>query len=451
MASKDPFLKNLPKPFLDHIPGDKGMPFFGDVFHFLKDPFGMFQKKQKKYGDVFKMSFFGQPTVCLIGHEANRFVLVEQGKYFSNHYGWEDSIGELFEGGLMLKDGEDHKLHRSILQVAFKKEPYMDYLEAMIPLADQYLEGWKNKDHLVVFDEMKQLTLKLAGKVFFGLDFSKDLEKINKAIIEVVKASTVVLPYAIPFSTYWYGLRARKTLEKYFHALILEKRKNPSKDMLGALCMAKNEEGEQLSNKEIVDHLIFILMASHDTTASTMSSLFYELAVNPAWQEKLRAESQSFYAQYELTYQNLDHLTWMDLAIKETLRMHPPLILIPRFTTQDMEYNGIKIPAHTRIMVYLNQTHYSNEIWENPESFHPERFSENVSEHKKCPHAYMPFGGGKHFCLGFGFAEMQMKMVMSKILTHYRWELIPGYKAGYKPVPIQEPLKGLPVKISALK
>ncbi len=450
MTATTSSIKNLPKPVLTHIPGDFGIPFFGDTFKFLKDPIRLFKEKQSKYGNVFKMQFLGTKVVCLIGQEANRFVLVEQGKYFSNEQGWDFSIGELFAGGLMLKDGEDHKHHRSILQEAFKKNPIADYLQVMIPPVSDYLDSWKDKKQITVFQEMKKLTLQLAGKVFFGVDFSKDLSFVNQAIINVVKASTTAIPFPIPFTPYWNGLRARKTLEKYFHKLIEEKRKNPAKDMLGILCLAENEEGDRLSDQEIVDHLIFILMASHDTTASTMTSLFYELSVNPEWQEKLRAESQDFYKNHEMTYQNQDFLPLLDLAIKETLRLHPPLILMPRMTTKALDFTEFTIPANTRITLYINHTHYEEEIWKDANLFNPGRFAETQAEHKKCPHAYMPFGGGKHFCLGFGFAEMQMKLIISKVLCQYKWELPKDYVMGYKSIPIQEPKGGLPMMIRKL-
>ena len=140
-----------------------------------------------------------------------------------------------------------------------------------------------------MFPEFKQLTLQLAGKVFFGLDFSQDLGEINQAIIQVVKAATSLL-VKLPFTTYGRGINARKRLEGFFRAMIPQKRQHPGKDLFSILCLAKNETGDQLTDEEIIDHLIFILMAAHDTTASTLTSMCYLLARHPEWQERLREE-----------------------------------------------------------------------------------------------------------------------------------------------------------------
>ncbi len=431
------------------IPNDKRLPIIGSTIDFLNKPVVFLQEQYKKHGSIFKTTLFGKSVVFLVGTEANKFLLVEQAKYMSNHKGWE-SIDELFHDGLMLKDGENHQHHRSIMQSAFRKESLKGYMEAMLPKIDEFLLQWANQSQLTVFPEMKKLTLFLAGKVFFGLDLSKDLEKVNQAIIQVVKASTALLPFKIPFTTYWYGMKGRKILEDYFREILAERRKNPTPDMLGKLCVAENEEGDKLTDEDIINHLIFLLMAAHDTTASTLTSLFYELSQNPDWQAKLRQQSLEFSEMHTLNFENLSHLNYLDLAIKETLRLHPPLILIPRQTTEELQFEGYTIPAETNITVLVHHNHYEAENFVNAAAFDPLRFEDPRAEHKKCPHSYAPFGAGKHHCLGFGFAEMQIKLVMHKILTQFEWSTPEGYKAVYRHIPIQEPKDGLPVSLKKL-
>ena len=232
--------------------------------------------------------------------------------------------------------------------------------------------------------------------------------------------------------------------------VLQERRKNPSKDMLGALCVAESEDGDRLTDEEIINHLIFILMAGHDTTASTLTSLFYELAKNPDWQEKLRQESQQFYAEGPADFGRLSSLQLLDYATKETLRLHPPLILIPRVALEDMEFEGHTIPKDTHLTVLIYLTHFEEQIFANPQQFDPTRFAKDRAEHKKCPHAFAAFGAGKHHCLGFGFAEMQIKLVMSHALKHFRWSVPDDYKMPYQPVPLQEPKDGLPVKLEKI-
>lgn len=436
------------KALLAKIPGDRfSWPIFGQMFSFMRDPFKLYESQQAKYGDIFRTRYMRSDTVTLMGAEANKFFLVEQGKYLKSKKGWDFSLADLFPNGLMLMDGERHKHHRSILRVAFKKQPMKGYLEIMTPIIETYLKKWEGKQELLAFPEIKELTLQIAGEVFFGLDFSKNVKKINKAIVNVVKAATA-LPFNLPFTTYNKGLKARKYLEAYFSKIITEKRQQPDKSLFSILCQAENEEGDRLTDKEIIDHLIFILMAGHDTTASTLTSLFYLLAKNPEWQAKLREENKTFLEKGALSFERLSELSLLDLAIKETLRMYPPLILLPRVTSKDLQWNDYVIPANTRLTLVLYYNHFRDTIWKNPNQFDPERFSKTRKEHQQCPHAYAPFGAGHHYCLGYSFAEMQLKVVLSQVLPHYQWSVAVDYEAPYRPIPLQEPMDGLPVQIS---
>ncbi|NJL15316.1 MAG: cytochrome P450 [Microscillaceae bacterium] len=265
-----------------------------------------------------------------------------------------------------------------------------------------------------------------------------------------MKASTALLPFKIPFTTYWHGIQGRKVLAQYFQSILTERRQKPSSDILGELCLARNEDGAQLSDEDIINHLIFLLMAAHDTTASTLTSLFYELAAHPEWQEKLREESRAFAQSGEMRFERLVELKYLDLAIKETLRLHTPLIMIPRKTTQTLEFGAYTLPPDTALSILIHHHHYEGQIFEQPEQFDPLRFDEARTEHKKCPHAYVPFGGGKHHCIGYSFAEMQIKLVMHQILLRYQWNIAPGYQMVYRHIPIQEPKDGLPVLLSSI-
>lgn len=434
------------KELLSKIPGDYGIPFMGDFFSYIKDPLALFETKKAKYGEIYKSQFFGRKGVTLLGKEANKFLLVEQAKYFSNEKGWEFPLAELFPNGLMLMDGERHQYHRSILRTAFEKEPMQGYLDLMLPIIDNYIKNWSKKNRVIAFNEMKELTLQVAGKVFFGLDFSEDLAQVNRDLVLIVKASTA-LPVPIPFGGYWKGLRARKRLENYFKKIILKIRKSPQTDLFSILCLAENEDGAKLTDQEIIDHVIFILMASHDTTASTLTSLLYLLAKKPDWQEKLRKECSDFGYENFNNLKDLRKLELMGLTIKEALRMYPPLINVPRYANEETQFGGYTLPAGLQIMVVLQHNHYNNQIWESPEKFDPTRFAKDRKEHQKCPHAYAPFGAGKHHCLGFAFAEMEIKLILGRILQEFKWSVKPDYIAPYNPIPLQEPKDGLPIKI----
>ena len=431
---------------ISHIPGATGLPFIGDTIRFLKKPQELFNQKQQQYGNIFKYRMFGREYVCITGAAGNRFVLVEHTKHFSSKDGWE-LINELFHGGLMLQDGDEHKQHRGILQTAFKKESLQHYLEAMNPVVKEYCKKFIQQTEVKVFPCIKELTLQLAGKVFFNLDFSNNLQHINQAIINMVHASITPLHLNLPFTTYGKGMQGRKVLQAYFSTIIKERRQQPGNDMLSNLCLATDEAGNILNDDEIIDHLIFFIMAAHDTTASSLTSLVYELAVHQNWQQQLREECRLIHMDSNTggssIHHNLDAMEKTGWVIKETLRLHPPLILIPRRAQTDMHFENTHIPAGTRVTLLLYHNHDNAAYFSNPHTFDPYRFSAEISEHKKCPHAYAPFGAGQHFCLGHAFADLQMKLVLYHLLKNYTWQLPGNYEPVYTHIPIQHPKDGL--------
>jgi cytochrome P450 len=219
--------------------------------------------------------------------------------------------------------------------------------------------------------------------------------------------------------------------------------------MFGRLCRAETEEGQRLADQEIVDHMIFLMMAAHDTTTSTLTSMTYELARSPAWQERARAESRALGAHHP-SFEQLEQLEALGMVLKETIRRYPPLPVIPRIATEDFTFGGFKIPARSMVVIAPIHTHHMEEWWEDPFRFDPERFAAGRAEYERHTHAWIPFGGGPHHCLGFRFAETQVKLVMHQLLLRYRWSVPPDYRMPVQQAPISKPRDGLPIQLEPL-
>ncbi len=193
----------------------------------------------------------------------------------------------------MLIDGEKHKVYRSIMNEAFKKEPMQGYLEMMPGVIHSEIEHLSEKDKILAFPFFQELTLSIATKVFFGLKSNNEIKKLNRAISAIVNAA-LKIPINLPFTKFGKGIRARSFLVQYFHSIIKEKRKNPGKDLCSRFCTAQSEEGNQFTDQEIIDHLIFVLLAAHDTTAITLTVMTYYLSRFPDWQAALYREANDF-------------------------------------------------------------------------------------------------------------------------------------------------------------
>lgn len=434
---------------LKHLPGRRGLPYFGTFFEFYKDAIKLWTRSQKDYGDVYYLEGLNRPTVNLIGTNTNKQILVDEAKNTSNKKAWDIILSDLFPNGLMLMDGEEHKYHRDIMRAAFTKSALQGYMNIMPSIVEKELQLLKHNSEIKFFPFYKMLTLKMASSVLFGFGEGDDLQKVNTAVSDIVRAAGAI-PLKVPGSTYYKGIKGRKILQSYFKDQIKRKRSNPGQDLFSKLCIAESEDGNSYSDDEIVDHLIFVLMASHDTTAITLTFLSFFLAKHNNWQDKIREEINGFIKPLN-DLSDLRRLSNLDLSIKETLRIHPPLTQVYRMLEKDMEVEGQNLPKDTVVSCTMQMTHIDERIWTDPQTFDPTRFSIDRKEHMKCPHAYAPFGAGPHFCIGHAFADMQIKLVMFHLLKTARLSCHSSYEVEVQQVPLQQPKDDLPLYYELIK
>lgn len=441
-------LPRFPERNLDHIPGSYGLPLFGQTFAFLRDYRALLNEQAARYGNVFRGSSFFQRGVTLLGPEANEFVLRDTEHVFSSRAAWSPLLDRLFPNGLMLRDFSDHKFHRRLLQQAFKKSALSAYLTGMQPRIEGELAEWPCQRQFRFFDAIKELLLGVGAETFLGLEMGAEAQRVNRAFVGEVDASLAVLRLPIPGTAWHRGMAGRRYLENFIGGLVERKRHGNDQDFFAELCRAAEEEGG-LSDRDIVDHMIFLLFAAHDTTTSTLSSIIFTLAKHPRWQELLRQEFLGL-GKDRLEHEDLERLRLTTLVFREALRMHPPLPTIPRRTIREVEFNGFLLPRNTLVSVAPLHTHYMPEYWSEPEKFDPERFAPARAEDKGHFFQWVPFGGGHHKCIGLNFAELQTKAFLFHFLRRYRVRVAEGYEMPYQLVPLAVPKDGLPVTIHPL-
>jgi cytochrome P450 len=434
---------------LSHIPGENGPPIIGTTFRVLRDPPAYGKHMVDTYGKVFRTNAFGNPTISLVGAEANELMLFDRDKLFSNEQGWGPVLNLLFPRGLMLLDFDHHRMDRRALGIAFKPEPMRAYTQDMNRIFNDQLKNWRGD--MLFYPAIKQLTLDVAASSFLGIPLGPEADKINKAFVDMVQASVGVVRAPIPFTQMGRGVAGRKYLIDYFGPQIAERRRNENRqDMFSQFCRAKREDGEYMTDGELIDHMNFLMMAAHDTITSSVTSMIWLLAKNPHWQEKLRAECLTIApAGSDITNDQLDQFELTDYAFKESLRLIPPVPSIPRRAVKDFEFMGYHIAAGTAVSISPAFVHMMPEYWEDPETFDPMRFTPDKvkARHK---YAWVPFGGGAHMCLGLHFAYMQVKIFMHHLLTSVRVEVADGYSPEWQPWPIPKPKDGLKVRFVPL-
>jgi cytochrome P450 len=435
---------------LTHIPGDEGWPIIGKTLDVLADPKGQIARSAAKYGLVYRSHIFGETSLVLLGPEANELVLFDQAKQFSSALGWGRILGLLFPRGLMLLDFEEHRVHRRALSVAFKSGPMQSYLAALDAGIAARVAQWKAKPGPMLFyPAMKQLTLDLAATSFLGAEIGPEIDEITRAFVDMVAASIAVIRKPLPGTKMARGVRGRERIVAYFSEQIPIRRAKGGDDLFSQLCHATHEDGALLSTQDIVDHMSFLMMAAHDTLTSSLTSFVAALAAHPQWQTKLREEvgSLGLARDEPTTSDHLEAMPLAEMAFKEAMRMRPPVPSIPRRTIRDLSFKGYAIPAGVMVGVNPVFTHHMPEIWPEPESFNPTRFTEEA-QRTRHRFAYVPFGGGAHMCIGLHFAYMQAKCFARHFLQNLNVAPEPGTAPEWQMWPIPKPRDGLRVVLS---
>lgn len=436
---------------LDHIPGEDGLPIVGNTFSLLADPIGFGNRMRAKYGNVFRNRAFGRNSVMLFGAEANELVLFDRDKLFSSEQGWGPVLDQLFPRGLMLLDFDHHRADRRALSIAFKPEPMRHYCGALNSGISARVQEWRGQQ-LKFYPAIKQLTLDLAADSFLGVPLGPEADAINKAFVDMVAASIGVVRRPLPFTAMGRGVAGRKFLLEHFTRETEKRRaQGGGQDMFSQFATATHEDGSLMPVDEVVDHMIFLMMAAHDTITSSATSLVWLLAKHPEWQDKLRAELLAVTGGEgrPLAYEDLGKATLTEMAFKESLRLIPPVPSLPRRALRDFEFGGYRIPAGTGVGISPSAVHMDPDHWPDPEKFDPLRFTPELVA-KRHKYAWVPFGGGAHMCLGLHFAYMQVKVLMAQILTRYRIGIEPVYEPKWQPWPIPKPKDGLTVTFTSL-
>lgn len=438
-----------------HIPGEKGPPIIGNTFKMLADPHAYARRMVETYGKVYKSWAFGGWNVALVGAEANELVLFNKDKIFSSEQGWGPVLDQLFPRGLMLLDFDHHRIDRRALSIAFKPTPMRHYSGALNSGISRVVSGWSGA--MQFQPAIKQLTLDLAADSFLGIPWGPEADKINTAFVDMVQASVAPVRKPLPFTKMKRGVDGRAFMVEFLTKEANRRRaEGGGQDMFSQFATATREDGSLLPVDEVVDHMSFLMMAAHDTITSSATSMIYQLAKHPGWQEKLREEIFAITGGPDgsgepraLDYDDLGKLEMTELAFKETLRVIPPVPSMPRRALRSFEFGGYRIPAGQPCGINIYWTHHSDEYWDDPFTFDPMRFTpDKVKERHK--YAWVPFGGGAHMCLGLHFAYMQVKILLAQLLQRYRIEVPEGYAPDWQPWPIPQPKDGLKVTFRPL-
>ena len=413
-------------------------PVVGHSIQFNYDALALIQRLQESKGDVFQLNILNEDVLLFLTPSATKQIFLDPDDNFSSKHGWEFSIGPTFENGLMLRDFDDHKYHRSLLQNSFRRDALDKYIHIIQPRIDSWIEEVKQKKEFYLYKSIKQLMFNVAVELFFDEVDDTKLNHLNQLFINSIKPATTIVRSPYPMTRMKKGLKARVELLEYFQ----EKSDNIdiSKETLFADLVKTNNEEAGLTNFEIAEHMIFLLLAAHDTTTSTLTSSIHFLAGDENYQNKVKTESSTL---SKTDISDLKNGIIGEALFNEAIRKYPPVPFSPRLVVRDAELDGYEILKNTYIAAGPLVLHNDERYWEDPLAFNPERFEDPTITHE----AYFPFAGGAHTCLGKFFASYLFKNVVYKLVDNFQ-VINTNEELKINPAPIPNPRKDVKIQVS---
>lgn len=429
---------------LKPVMGNYGFPVIGHIMSSLIDPLDFARDRYERYGPVSWAGGVGFRIVSLMGPEALETVWINKDKAFSSTRGWAPVIGPFFHRGIMLLDFEEHRDHRRIMQQSFTRTALDGYLALMRPGVERTVTNWESAQRFAFYPAVKDLLLDLAAEVFVGASLGAESAQLSADFHDTVCGGQAIIRADVPGGTWARGLRARERLERYFAEQLPRRRAGQGSDLFSMLCRSRSDDGESFSDADIVNHMIFLLMAAHDTSAIAISMLVYELGRNVAWQDALREEALGS-AGDEPTLDVLQQYSLLDGAFKEILRMYAPAGTLFRQTIKDTEVAGHFIPRQSQVAINVYASMRLSDWWSDPDTFDPGRFTDGADATPVHRYAFAPFGGGVHKCIGQQFADMSVKVIMLQLLREFDWRVRSGYRPRLTWGTGPTPADGLPI------
>lgn len=384
----------------------------------------------KEYGDPFTLPTVMGPIVTTVAPEGNKQIFSADPDTFVPS--GVEAFGFALGNSVLLQGGNEHKRSRKLLMPPFHGARMRAYGQLMRATALRWTKQWQPGQPFAALDTMQAITLDVIIEAVFGVTGSETLKRFRHEILALLGSFSPLL-FVKPLRRRFFGFGPWARFTSHYEALrglvfglIAESRKSPAgrEDILSLLIAARDEEGKGLSEQDIMDQLLTIVFAGHETTAVNLSWTLYLLHRNPQTLDRLRAEIDPLGDDPEP--EALARLPYLEAVCNETLRLYPPVHIIHRKLVRSLHVLGYDLPAGTVVGAGAHATHRLQTLYPEPDRFNPERFLGRTF----TPFEFLPWGGGSRRCLGAAFAMYEMKLVLAAILRYHRLQLLEEGEVG---------------------
>ena len=397
-----------------------------------------------EFGDVATFNIGRQPIVLLSHPDDIRDVLVTHGRRFHKGRGLERAR-VLLGNGLLTSEDEVHLRQRRLVQPAFHRARIAGYGDTMADYARQRADAWTDGAEFDVAHEMAAYTLSVVGKTLFDADIEGEAHDIGEALataiatfnVTVLPGSEFLLRLPIPVAIRF--RRARARLDATIYEMIARRRASGEDrgDLLSMLLLAHDTEGDGsgMSDVQLRDEAMTLLLAGHETTANALMWAWYLLAGAPEVEARFHAEIDAL-GDRALGADDLARLPYTRAVLAETMRLYPPAWILGRRALDAYHVRGHEIAPRTVVLMSQWIVHRDPRWWERATTFQPERWlpDGSASDAARPKFSYFPFGAGTRICVGEQFAWMEGLLALATFARRWRLRLAPGHQVEPQPI-----------------
>lgn len=451
VAHSAPIIVPGPRPFLGMAP----------FLAMRRNPLPYMEELHREYGDLVSYRPPGRQVFMLFHPDMTQDMLVTHAR--NHHQGRVMQRSRTVLGnGLLTSEDSFHLRQRRLIQPAFHRQRVFGYGRAMAEYAERHQQRWRNGEVLDVHQEMMRLTLAIVGKTLFDTDVEGDSQEIGRALYTFMHLFRFAV---LPFSEYLEKLpippvlrlrKARKRLDKIIYRFIEERRRSGEDrgDLLSMLLAAEDSEATghagRMSNDQVRDECVTLILAGHETTANALTWTFFLLAQHPEIAERVKSEVDHILGGRLPAPEDYPSLKYTEMVFSESMRLYPPAWGIARTVVEPYEAFGTVFPKNAILLTSQWITHRDPRWHPNPLRFDPERWTAQARA-LRPKFSYFPFGAGPRQCIGESFAWMEGVLLLASIARKWRFSVVKETRVELLPVITLRPKHGMKLCVEKIK
>jgi len=423
-----------------------GPPVLGQTIRFAREPIPLISELAAEYGPAFRMRLLGVGEFYTLTHPDHfETVLMTERDAFTKTPGFRVAFGE----NVLSTEGEQWQRQRDVLNEFFTPTTIRSYADRMVELTERRLARWQDGERRSIHDAMLDISLdNFFGTVFgrtLAPDGDEDLRQAANDINLWFKPSSFALPRWVPTPARRRFHDAVATVETEARRLLQERQQGGGggDDLLSTLVALRAQDETALTEQEIVDQVVGLVFAGHDTTALTLTYALHQLGTHDSVRRRVQSEVEDVLGGDRPSLSDVNELVTIERVINETLRAYPSIHTLPRKTTRAVTVGDYRLDADTRTHLSVWELHHDAAFWEAPDAWRPSRWAETTPQERG--YTFVPFGAGPRLCLGRRFARLEATLVLAMICQEFRID--PHTELSFEPMSTLQPADGVPATI----